>query len=302
MENVARHIKLKRPVREHSSELPSLDVETERYYAQGQEQQRLQSETGDMERLRTEDILRRYLPPPPAVICDVGGAAGIYAFPLAGRGYQVHLVDPMPLHVEQAQAHSTRSGTPLASITRGDARALHFPSGSADAVLMFGPLYHLVERPDRIAALREADRVLKPGGVLLAAAISRFASLMDGLASGFFKDPDFRDIVTADLATGVHRNPTGVPEYFTTAFFHRPEELYSEVCEAAFEDVNLLAVEGPVWCGAHFRSAVADPVQREALLRMLAAVESESSIVGASAHFIAMARKPGTHVQVPTAD
>ena len=95
----------------------------------------------------------------------------------------------------------------------------------------------------------------------------------------------------ADLATGVHRNPTGSPEYFTTASFHRPEELYSEMREAAFEDVKLLAVEGPAWGGAHFRAALTDPVQRNVLLRMLSEIESESSIMGASAHFIAIAYK-----------
>jgi ubiquinone/menaquinone biosynthesis C-methylase UbiE len=279
---------------DHLLEPPSLDEEIESHYSQGQEQQRLRHETGEMERLRTEDILRRYLPSPPAVICDVGGAAGIYAFPLAEKGYRVHLIDPVPLHIEQAQTHSTQSGISLASIARGDARALSIPSGVANAVLFLGPLYHLVKRLDRMAALREAERILKPGGLLFAAAISRFASFMDGLSTGFFNDPHFREIVAADLATGVHRNPTGPPEYFTTSYFHRPEELYSEVCEAAFEDVKLLAVEGPAWGGAHFRSALNDPVQRNALLRRLAEIESESSIMGASAHFIAMARKqPG---------
>jgi ubiquinone/menaquinone biosynthesis C-methylase UbiE len=81
-------------------------------------------------------------------------------------------------------------------------------------------------------ALREARRILKPKGVLIAAAISRFASLIDGLARGFFCDSDFRKIVASDLATGQHRNPTSQTAYFTTAYFHRPEELAAEVREA----------------------------------------------------------------------
>jgi len=43
-------------------------------------------------------------------------------------------------------------------------------------VLMLGPLYHLTEPADRHQALREAHRVLGPGGLLAAAAISRVAS------------------------------------------------------------------------------------------------------------------------------
>jgi len=98
----------------------------------------------------------------------------------------VHLIDPVELHFEQAKARSTSSGIELGSITKGEARCLTASSNSADAVLLSGPLYHLVERSVRLMALREARRILKPQGVLIAAAISRFASLMHGLARGFF--------------------------------------------------------------------------------------------------------------------
>ncbi len=85
----------------------------------------------------------------------------------------MHLVDPVPLHVEQAGAASARAERPLATVLQGDARALPHDDASADAVLLLGPLYHLVERDDRLTALREARRVLRPGGVVVAAAISR---------------------------------------------------------------------------------------------------------------------------------
>jgi ubiquinone/menaquinone biosynthesis C-methylase UbiE len=162
-------------------------------------------------------------------------------------------------------------------------------SNSADAVLLLGPLYHLVERSDRLMAIREARRMLKPKGVVIAAAISRFASLIDGLARGFFRDAEFRKIVAGDLATGQHRNPTNQMEYFTTAYFHRPEELADEVHEAGFADTQIFAVEGPVWCTAHFGEAWEDPAQRKRLMEFLAVIEREPSAHGASAHFIAVA-------------
>ena len=270
---------------------PTLDEEIQRHYDLGHEQNRLRHETGEIERLRTEDILRRWLPSPPAVICDVGGAAGVYAFPLAEKGYSVHLTDPVLLHIQQAQSYAKEAGTALASITEGDARALNFPDAFAEAVLLLGPLYHLVENSDRLTALREACRVLKPGGILFAAAISRYASLMDGLRSGAFKDEQFRQIIKADLSSGRHRNPTNSPEYFTTAYFHRPEELYSEIEEAGFQETRLLGIEGPAWGAAHFGSAFSDPAQRKTLLEMLSITEDEPSIAGASAHFLAIARK-----------
>ncbi len=269
----------------------ALDEAIGRYYGLGGEQNRLVAPAGDLERLRTQDILGRYLPPPPAVICDVGGAAGIHAFPLSERGYRVHLLDPVALHVRQAQTHSAKSGIRLESIVQGDARAIAMPAGAADAALLLGPLYHLVERADRKAALAEARRILKPDGVLFAAAISRYASLIDGLSSGFFADERFREIVKKDVSCGQHRNPTDSAEYFTTAYFHRADELRGEIRETGFRDIKVLGIEGPAWGGAAFRSALADPAQRGTLLEMLSAIEDEPSIVGASAHLIAVARK-----------
>src|SRR5437868_5547505 len=126
-------------------------VEMEAYYAAGREADRLCHGYSRLERERTQELVRRYLPPPPAVVLDVGGGAGAYAYWLAGLGYTVHLVDAMPLHVEQAeQAAREHPLSPLASIRVGDARRLDQPTGSADAVLLLGPLYHLTDRADRV--------------------------------------------------------------------------------------------------------------------------------------------------------
>jgi ubiquinone/menaquinone biosynthesis C-methylase UbiE len=268
-----------------------ISKEIESHYKQVREAERLSQGVGELERLRTQSILARYLPPVPATIFDVGGAAGVYAFPLSKRGYRVHLIDPVEKHLEQARAYVSASGVELASIALGDARHLDACDGSADAVLLFGPLYHLAEHSDRILALREARRILKPRGALFCAAISRFASLIDGLSRGFFRDPAFRRIVADDLASGQHRNPAGHSEYFTTAHFHRPEQLVAELHEANFVDVEVLAVEGPAWSAAHFLDAWNDEVQRQNLLEFLALIEKEHSIVGASAHLLAVAHR-----------
>jgi ubiquinone/menaquinone biosynthesis C-methylase UbiE len=269
-----------------------LPKEIEAYYLQSRESERLLNEWGELERLRTQAIFGQYLPLAPAIIFDVGGGAGVYALPLATQGYQVHLIDAVDLHLEQAKRHAAESGVALASITSGDARHLEVPSGIADAVLLLGPLYHLVQRSDRLKALGESRRILKRGGVLFAASICRFASLIDGLSRGFFQDAEFRKIVAADLTCGQHCNPTNQLAYFTTAYFHRPEELAAEVGDAGFHDVQILSVEGPAWSTALFREAWHDVVQRQSLLDFLSLIEREPSVHGASAHLIAVARRP----------
>jgi ubiquinone/menaquinone biosynthesis C-methylase UbiE len=243
-----------------------------------------------LERIRTWELVMRWLPSPPAVVLDVGGGAGVYALPLAREGYEVHLVDPVPLHIEQARTGSdAQPATPLAGATVGDARYLDHPEGSADAVLLLGPLYHLTDRGDRIRALREARRVLRPGGVLAAAAISRFASVCDGLMRGYLADEGFQVIVEQDLRDGQHRNPTGRPEWFTTAYFPRPDEVGEEITEAGLRLETVLAVEGIGGMLPDIAERLADPVAREWVLRAIRRVEAEPSLLGASAHLLAIA-------------
>jgi ubiquinone/menaquinone biosynthesis C-methylase UbiE len=264
-----------------------IDPEILAHYALGEEEDRLQrGVSSPIEFVRTKELLERYLPTPPARVLDVGGAAGRYASWLAERGYDVHLVDPVPLHVEQAMAASKAGSRPF-TVERGDARRLEHADASADAVLLMGPIYHLVDREVRVQALGEAARVAKPGGVVVVAAISRYASLLDGLA-GHLADPAFRELVETDLATGVHRNPTGNPDWFTTAYFHRPDELADEVVESGLRLEALLGVEGPGWLTA---SEVDPQVIPDDVLFAARALESEPGIIGASAHLLAVARR-----------
>src|SRR5262245_36516718 len=179
--------------------------EVSAHYASGYEKERLDIGSGKLERARTHELLNRLLPTAPATILDVGGGPGGYACELATRGYSVHLIDITPMHVELAKkASESQPQSPLASAEIGDARALTHSTGIADAVLLFGPLYHLTVREDRLQALREAHRVLKPGGICLAVGISRFASTMDGLRRGLLKDPQFAEIAKQDLKNGQH--------------------------------------------------------------------------------------------------
>jgi SAM-dependent methyltransferase len=167
------------------------------------------------------------------------------------------------------------------------------PDAGADAVLLLGPLYHLTERADRLAAWREARRVLKHGGVVLAAGISRFASVLDGLKRGLFDDPAFAAIAEQDLRDGQHRNPTGNPAYFTTAYFHRPEELAAEAAEAGLVHEATVGVEGPGWLLQDLAEQWRHPVRRERFLAVARALESEASVRGVSAHLLTVARKTG---------
>ncbi len=270
----------------------SVPPEMLEHYASGYESQRLLQGSSQIELARTQELIMRYLPPPPTVVFDIGGGAGVYALWLAARGYEVHLIDAVPLHIEQArEASAAQPHTPLAEIEVGDARSLKRADTSVNVVLLLGPLYHLTERADRLAALREAHRIMRPGGVLFAAAISRFASLLDGLRQGLFDDPAFAPIVERDLTDGQHRNPTNHPTYFTTAFFHHPRELEAEIKESGFLYEKTLPVEGPLWLSQYVIDNFNDQQRRAQFLALMRRVEQEPLLLGASGHLLAVARK-----------
>lgn len=262
------------------------------HYASGYEADRLQTGHGKVDCERSRELLKRFLPLPPAVIVDVGGGPGGHACWLARRGYEVHLVDIVPLHVDMARAASARQpATPLASVETGDARTLSVKSETIDAVLLFGPLYHLTKRGDRLKALSEVFRILKPGGVLLAVGISRFASTLDGLRAGFLKDPAFVEIVNGDLKNGYHRNPTGNPDYFMDTFLHHPDELRGELSDAGFEVRGVYGVEGPAWLAPNLDQWWENTNHRNTLLNIARRLETERSLLGISAHMIAVGGK-----------
>ena len=262
------------------------------HYASGYEADRLHQGAGQLDRERSRELMERLLPPPPATILDIGGGPGGHACWLAAQGYQVHLIDITPIHVDLARQASARQPlTPLASTQVGDARALPWESETADGVALFGPLYHLTDRSDRLRALGEAYRVLRPGGVLLAAGISRFASTLDGLARGFLKDPQFAEIVRQDLIDGQHRNPTDRPEYFMSTFFHHPNELCKEVAESGFASPSVYGVEGPGWLLSDFDSWWENNEYRNRLLQLARTLETEPSILAMSAHLIVVATR-----------
>ncbi len=261
------------------------------YYESFREQERLERGIGLLEFERTVDVFRRTLPPAPAVILDVGGGPGAYSCWLAEQGYQVHLIDPVPMHVQQARWASSRQEQSIASVELGDARNLSQAASSADAVLLMGPLYHLCDPQQRGLALAEAHRVLKTGGVLIAAAICRYASLFDGLHRGLIDDPRFPPILQDDLETGLHRSASGDPEFFTEAYFHRPQDLPAEIAAAGFANVRVLAAEGPGWLASDLDRRLALPAEREQLLDLLRQLEESTDLLAVSPHLLAVACK-----------
>jgi len=261
------------------------------YYERGEERERLSDGRGQLEFIRTTEIVGRNLPPRPAVIADIGGGPGRYALWLASLGYQVEHRDLMPLHVNQLEVDAAAVSGIRTAI--GDARALDLPDASADAVLLLGPLYHLASSADRTTAIREAARILRPGCALFAAAISRWATRIDGIIGKqiYLKHPAALDLIDEAERTGVFP-PLHAGAF--SAYSHRPDDLRAELAEAGLEVTDLVSVEGPAMILADLDARMADPADRAVILDAARALESVPELIGFGPHLLATAILPAT--------
>lgn len=252
---------------------------------------RLHRGLGVVEGARTKELLSRYIEPGMTVY-DVGGGAGYYSDWLAGLGCQVTMFDLAPSAVAYAKTHQTA----FYETVTADARRLPAPVTACDALLLMGPLYHLMETESRLQALVEAKRVLRPGGVLAAAGISRFSNATwtlrtYGTENQYMDEEIYMDMVRNELSAGEHHRPKEYPTFLTEAYFHSPDALRQEISQAGFTVDALLAVEGISWVTPELNTVWENVDAREKLLDMVRLTESEPSLLGMSPHFFAVARK-----------
>ncbi len=213
--------------------------------------QQPEAEWERLERHRTEfavtlRALEEHLPPPPAKVLDCGGGPGRYAIELARRGYEVTLFDLSAGCLQMAREKAAEVGVALAGYEQGTATDLaRFPDETFDAVLLMGPLYHLLEERDRRQALAEARRVLRSGGPLFAAFISRYAPIRYAAVHEPTWPLEQPERLEALLATGIlPPRGTGGPEF--VAYFAHPTEVVPLCRDEGFEIVTVLGVEGLV--------------------------------------------------------
>ena len=262
------------------------------YYDRKDESQRLFTGRGELEFLRTKQIIQEYLPDGSGLsIADIGGGTGPYSFWLAESGHDVSLFDLMPHHIQQALATNRRSQYPLNRIEEADVRSLDLPGRSVDAVLLMGPMYHLTDRKERVEVLRKVAAWLADGGLGFIAYISRFGSVCDGFVRGLFEDPEFLEIARGELETGVHRPNRENTRYFTDAYLHHPDDIEEEAVAANLEIVDHVAVEGLGWLWQNFDELWADERQRSILLEMVARTDRDRSLLGVSGHILLVVKR-----------
>ena len=231
--------------------------------------------------------LTEFLPPAPAKLIDIGGGPGRYSIALAERGYPVTLVDLSAGNLALAKQKAAEAKVELTAFVHANALDLTaFPEASFDAALLMGPLYHLHKLEERQTALQQALRLLKPGGLIFAAFITRFAAFRDAAVSGFTyvtDDPAYGEKL---LATGIHDNGEG----FTDAYFAHPDEVIPLGESAGFTTLRLMGCEGILAGHEEYVNSLTG-ADHQVWLDFNNRFAQEPSLLGASDHLLYIGRK-----------
>jgi ubiquinone/menaquinone biosynthesis C-methylase UbiE len=260
------------------------------YYASFDEWGRLDAPEGTRELTRALEILDDRLAPGARVL-DLGGGPGRYAIELARRGHRVVLADLSPELLEVAQRRVADAAVPgVESFDVVDATDLaRYADESFDAVIAFGPLYHLVADGERRRAAAEICRVLVSNGQAFIAFIPRLSgviALIDRAATRPGQVPDAVLRTAAD--TGVFSNPTA--SGFQEGHYPTPSEIEQLFTASGLRFEDMLSLKSIANDRAHHVARLAPTVRAE-VERLARALCRRPEIIATCGHALLVARK-----------
>ena len=260
------------------------------YYDGAAERELVRLERHQLERDITWRYLERYLPSG-GTILDVGAGAGGYTLELARCGYAVTAVDLSNRLIDLCRKRVVEEGLEKnVTFLVADARDLGgIGRDDFDAVLLMGPLYHLVVEDDRKMAAREAFRCLKPGGTVFSSFISRYGILgdvMKTIPDWIEKQSEVRSVVEQG------RDSAGMPRGGFRGYFVEVSEIAPLHEEVGFSTLVVAGVEPAISADDESYNRL-DGLRRRLRLDLLYEVSTEESIIAASRHLLYVGRKPG---------
>jgi len=258
------------------------------YYDKSQESEHSRLDRHQLEHDLTWRYLNQYLPPH-GTILEIGSATGKYTLELARRGYLITAVDLSKILLEKCRENIAREGLEKqVQFVQADARNLgEIPKSGFDAVLLMGPLYHLILESDRKMALQESFDRLQAGGVFFSSFISRYGLMSDLLRNVPDWIEDQADVWSV-LKDG--RDDDDHPRGGFRGYFAQPQEVAPLHEGLGFETLVVAGVE-PVIAADDESYNQLQGKHRQQWLDLLYAMSTEPSILGASRHLLYVGRK-----------
>ena len=240
----------------------------------------------------TVELLTEYIVPGSSVL-DVGAGPGRYSeFLLKELGCQVGLVDlaetSLAAFVERINnAYKDR----LLFVKKSCVTALDWlEAASFDNVLLMGPLYHLQEEHEHLAAITHCWRVLKPGGHIFAAFVSPYGGFVRLLKDNavLLFDTDFIDKL-------VKRGLTDYTYQDMNIEFYRcwPTQAREMMERGGFETLRLRSLEGmSPFLSEEEKRLLDDSRRKVAWFEILRLTCENPDVLGATIHFLYVGQKP----------
>ena len=289
-------------IRKKETIMKTIDTAVLADYNAGTERNRLRTGIGILEFERTKEILLEKLPAPPAVIYDIGGGYGEYAWWLASLGYEVHLFDLAETHIAMsAELANEYPGVHLKDAMVCDARSIPRPDKSADAVLLMGPLYSITEYDERLLAIRESRRLLKDDGLLFSAALTPYSILIPRIALYHADDskkrreldnPAMLSAIERALTDGCYINPDHkIASGLGSTHLHTAKELRKELSLGGMETFSVHGVMGGAWLAPNLDALLENTGTRELLMKTIRMTDTHEEIMGLSGHLLAVSGK-----------
>ena len=250
------------------------------YYNKFNEDKRLTRRHGIVEYTVAMKYIHKYLEKMnnPKIL-DVGAGTGKYSISLFNEGYDVTAVE-----LVKHNLMVLKRNCPDIKSYQGNALNLKkFKDNSFDMILLFGPLYHLISKEDKVKALMEAKRIVKEDGIIM---ISYYMNEYAVLTYGFKENHIMEAIKNKDIDKNYHITPKETDLYSMV----RLDDIDELNTLTKLKRIQIISEDGPTDYIRPIINKMDDKTFKEYIKYVLSICERKE-LLGASSHVLDVLKK-----------